>query len=84
MQAELLRERKDYDGAAERYRKVVDLAPVVYPAAYFNLALLYEQQERYPQAINAMKKYLLLQPAAQDARAAQDKIYGWEMLAGEK
>lgn len=27
-----------------------------------------------------MKKYVALMPHAADARAAQDKIYGWEML----
>ena len=83
VQAEILRERKDYPGAAERYRKAVALDPVVYPAAYFNLALLYEQQKLYSRAIAAMRKYLLLQPNAPDARAAQDKIYGWELFAGE-
>ena len=55
--------------------------PVSYPAAYFNLALLYEQQEQYSRAIDAMRKYLLLQPNAADARSAQDKIYEWEIQA---
>jgi len=26
-----------------------------------------------------MKKYLMLMPDAEDARAAQDKIYEWEL-----
>lgn len=83
VQAEFLRERKDYAGAVERFGKVIDLAPAAYPAAYFNLALLYEQQDMYTRAIAAMRKYLILQPDAPDARAAQDKIYGWEMLTGQ-
>lgn len=84
VQAEMLRDRKDYTGAAERYRRALDIDPVAYPAAYFNLALLYEQQGLFTRAIDAMQKYLMLQPNAADARAAQDKIYGWEMLAGKK
>jgi hypothetical protein len=27
-----------------------------------------------------MKKYLLLEPDASDARGAQDKIYEWEIM----
>lgn len=84
VQAEFLRERKDYAGAVERFGKVIDMAPTAYPAAYFNLALLYEQQEMYARAIAAMRKYLVLQPDAPDARAAQDRIYGWEMLVEAK
>lgn len=81
VQAESLRQRKDYAGAADLFRTAIRVDPVAYPPAYFNLALLYEQQERYARAIESMKKYLALQPNPPDARAAQDKIYEWEMLA---
>lgn len=84
VQAEALRQRKDYAGAASLFRQLVRTSPTAYPVAYFNLALLYEQQEHYRQAIVPMRKYLLLAPDAKDARAAQDKIYEWEMLAGSK
>jgi tetratricopeptide (TPR) repeat protein len=84
VQAESLRQRKDYAGAASLFRQLVRTSPTAYPVAYFNLALLYEQQENYRQAIAPMRKYLLLSPDAKDARAAQDKIYEWEMLAGSK
>jgi len=30
-----------------------------------------------------MKKYLLLEPEATDARSAQDKIYEWEAKTGK-
>lgn len=84
VQAETLRERKDYAGAIDLFRQALRQDPVAYPAGYFNLALLYEQQEDYTAAARAMKNYLLLQPTAADARSAQDKIYSWEMLAARK
>lgn len=81
VQAEYLRQSKDYAGAAELFRTALRQDPVSYPPAYFNLALLYEQQELYTRAIESMRKYLALQPNAPDARAAQDKIYEWELQA---
>lgn len=84
VQSESARQRKEYAEAADLLRAAVRMDPVAYPQAYFNLALLYEQQEQYAHAIDAMKRYLLLLPSAQDARAAQDKIYEWEGLAGRQ
>lgn len=84
VQAESARQRKDYAGAAELFRIAIRLDPVAYPAAYFNLALLYEQQAYYARAIDAMRNYLTLQPNAADTRSAQDKIYSWEVLAPQK
>lgn len=84
VQAETLRERKDYAGAIDLFRQALRRNPIVYPTGYFNLALLYEQQENYAGATDAMKKYLLLQPDAKDTRSAQDKIYSWEVLARKK
>ena len=46
---------------------------------YFNLALLSAHTGNYLYAIINMKKNLLLVPEAKDARAAQDKIYEWEL-----
>lgn len=83
VQAESARQRKDYAGAADLFRTAIRMDPVSHPPAYFNLALLYDQQEQYARAIDAMRKYLTLQPNAADARAAQDKIYEWEALAGK-
>jgi len=57
---------------------VIDLGQTAYPAAYYNLALLLAQTQRFSKAIYNMKKYLMLVPEAEDARAAQDKIYEWE------
>ena len=80
VQANALNQRKDYARAIDLYLKAIDLDPVSYPGAYFNLALLSAQLKRYKQAISYMKQYLLLVPEAKDARSAQDKIYEWKIL----
>jgi tetratricopeptide (TPR) repeat protein len=79
VQANALNEEKDYAGAIALYLKALDLDPVSYPGAYFNLGLLSAQMKRYNAAITYMKQYLLLVPEAPDARSAQDKIYEWEL-----
>ena len=62
VQANALNEQKDYAGAIALYLKALDLDPVSYPGAYFNLALLSAQVKRYNAAITYMKQYLLLVP----------------------
>ena len=74
VQANALVQDKEYQKAIDRYLVALDLDPVSYPAAYFNLALLYAQTGRFKSAIATMQQYLLLGPAAADARSAQDKI----------
>jgi len=78
VQANMFNQEKAYDKAIEVYDKVVELDQTAYPAAYSNLALLSAQLDKFDAAIFYMKKYLLLEPEAQDVRAAQDKIYEWE------
>jgi tetratricopeptide (TPR) repeat protein len=80
VQANALGQQKDYNGALELYGKALAVDAVAYPEAYYNMALLAAQKGRYRAAIGFMKKYLLLVPDARDARAAQDKIYEWEIL----
>lgn len=80
VQANAYTQKKDYAGAIDRYNKTLQLNPVSYPEAYFNLALLHEQQSLCVFAITYMKKYLMLVPDAKDARSAQDKIYEWETM----
>ncbi len=80
VQANALGQRKDYPGAVDLYLKALDIDPVAYPGAYFNLALLSAQMEQYKSAIDYMKQYLLLEPGAKDARSGQDKIYEWELM----
>jgi tetratricopeptide (TPR) repeat protein len=67
-----------YNKAIELYLKAIEVDQTAYPAAYSNLALLSAQTKRFNDAIFYMKKYLMLEPEASDARGAQDKIYLWE------
>jgi tetratricopeptide (TPR) repeat protein len=83
VQANFLNQQKDYEKAIEMYKKVIGIDQTAYPAAYYNLALLFAQVSNYDAAIFYMQEYLLLEPEAQDARAAQDKIYEWETLMGK-
>lgn len=80
VQANALNDKEDYQSAVQYYDKAFSLNPVSYPSGYYNLALIAGLAGNYNYAILNMKKYLLLLPNAQDAREAQDKIYGWEAL----
>lgn len=80
VQANALSQQKDYPAALEFYNKALEIDPLSYPNAYFNMALLEAQLNRFHSAITSMKKYLILEPDAGDARSAQDKIYEWELL----
>ncbi len=79
VQANALNEEKKYSEALEFYKKAIKIHPTSYPSAYYNMALIAAQIEDYKYAIFNMKKYLMLTPSAEDARAAQDKIYTWEL-----
>jgi len=78
VQANSLTNDKLYKQAIDAYKKALAINPVAYPAAYFNMALLFAEKQDFERAITNMKKYLLFDPDAPDARAAQDKIYEWE------
>ena len=78
VQANIFNEQKMYEKAIELYNKAIEFDQTSYPAAYSNLALLSAQVNQFDAAIYYMKKYLLLEPEATDARSAQDKIYEWE------
>jgi hypothetical protein len=80
VQGNLINEKSNYWDAIVYYDKAMSLDPVSYPAGYYNFALIAAMAERYDLAILNMKKYLLLLPTAEDAEAAQDKIYEWEAL----
>ena len=81
VQANAFTQQKDYMKAIDFYIKAINVrgSQNAYPAAYFNIALLYAQEHFFDWAIQNMKKYLLLVPNAPDARDAQDKIYEWEV-----
>jgi len=83
VQANAMNQQKEYARAIVYYLKAIEIDPVAYPAAYFNLALLASQMQWYGEAIGYMRQYLQLEPDAKDARSAQDKIYEWEALLGK-
>jgi len=80
VQANLFNQQKNYVKAIELYTKAIGVDQTAYPAGYSNLALLQAQINNFGAAIEYMKKYLLLEPEASDARSAQDKIYEWEAM----
>lgn len=77
VQAEFAVGKKDFEGAAARYKEALDAAPW-WPEGHFNRALILGELFRYHDAIREMKRYMTLVPDAPNARAAQDKIYQWE------
>ncbi len=79
VQANALNEDKNYSQALKYYGKALEINPFSYTAAYFNMALIAAQIKNYKYAVLYMKKYLIVEPNAPDARAAQDKIYEWEL-----
>jgi len=83
VQANSMTQRKEFAKAMALYRKALDIDPLSFPAAYYNMALIASQQENIFGAILHMKKFMLLDPDAKDARSAQDKIYEWQALVGE-
>lgn len=80
VQANAFNQQKMYTKAIELYFKAIEVDQTAYPAGYSNLALLLAQTNNFSAAIINMKKYLLLEPEAADARSAQDKIYEWEAM----
>jgi len=80
VQATTAAENKSYDEAIALLTKSLGVAPW-WAEGHFNRALLLSNQNRYQEAVTSMKQFLMLAPNAPDARAAQDKIYEWELKA---
>ena len=81
VQAEVAVRDKKYADAAELYGEALKIAPW-WPGGHFNRAIVLDESNYYMGhngAIREMKRYLLLVPDASDARAAQNKIYEWEL-----
>lgn len=75
-------EEKNYQRAIELYQQALTVSPY-YPLAHFNLAMLYATTRDFKKAITQMNSYIRLVPDAPDIRAAQDKIYEWELKVKE-
>lgn len=80
VQAEFLVQEKQTEKAVALYGKALDIAPW-WPEGHFKLALLLGETKKYRDAMREMNRYLQLEPAGADARAAQDKLYQWEVVA---
>ncbi|MBI5854351.1 MAG: hypothetical protein HZB35_03810, partial [Nitrospirae bacterium] len=80
VQANRAAERKSYDEAIALFTQGLEAAPW-WAEGHFNRALLLANQNRSQEAATSMKQFLMLAPNAPDARAAQDKIYEWELKA---
>lgn len=80
VQAEGAVSDKNFSEAALLFRQALIVAPW-WPVGHFNLSLVLAELQDHAAAIIEMKRYLALVPDAPDARAAQDKIYGWERKA---
>ena len=77
VQANTHLQAKRYREAIESYGQLVQSNPG-WPEAFYNRAHILANQGYYEQAIKHMQRYLELVPNANNARAAQDKIYEWE------
>lgn len=84
VQGNALAQTRQAKKAIQLYNKAIAINPVTYPEGYYNLALIASLVNYYPFAVCCMKKYLMLVPDAEDARDAQDKIYGWEIQYADK
>lgn len=77
VRAEVLLKDGQQVAAVRIYRDALQQRPT-WAQGHYNLALVYDSLELYPEAIMAMRRYLRLAPNAPDARAAQDQTYAWE------
>ncbi len=50
----------------------------MWPAGWFNLAIIYAEQNNYAEATDRMKHYLELLPDAPDAKDAREQMIIWE------
>lgn len=77
VQAESAVQQKKFMDAADLYWEALNVAPW-WPEGHFNRALVLGESGNYKIAMREMEHYLQLAPDAPNARAAQDKIYGWD------
>jgi hypothetical protein len=68
---------RNLDSAVEHYENGLEAQPM-WPAGWFNLALIYAEQNNYADATDRMKHYLELAPDAPDAKDAREQMIIWE------
>jgi hypothetical protein len=77
VQGDFAVEKKNLAAAEARYADALKVAPW-WPEGHFKRGRVLADMERYGEAVEEMKKFLLLTPEAKEARDAQDNIYKWE------
>jgi hypothetical protein len=68
---------RNLDVAIEHYERGLEVQPM-WPEGWFNLALIYGEQNNYADASDRMKHYLELAPDAPDAKSAREQLIIWE------
>jgi tetratricopeptide (TPR) repeat protein len=68
---------KNIDSAIEHFESGLELQPM-WPAGWFNLAIIYAEQNNFADATDRMKHYLELVPDAPDAKDAREQMIIWE------
>ncbi len=68
---------QDLPSAIEHYESALEVQPM-WPEGWFNLALIYAEQNNYADATERMKRYLELVPDAPDAKDARKEMIIWE------
>ena len=76
-------QEKDFAAAIEHYESGVETQPM-WPAGWYNLALIYAEQNNYADAVDRMKHYLELAPDAPDAKDARTQMIIWEDKAAKQ
>ena len=71
---------KNLNSAVEHYEKALEIQPL-WPAGWFNLAVIYAEQNKYGDAMDSMQRYLELVPDAPDAKDAREQMIIWEEKA---
>jgi tetratricopeptide (TPR) repeat protein len=67
---------KNPESAIDHFEIAVEMQPM-WPAGWFNLAVIYAEQNDYADAADRMKHYLELAPEASDAQQARDQMTTW-------
>lgn len=73
----LAQDREAFGRAAEEFRQAAKKAPWL-AEAYFNQGVALDKAERYPEAVRALKLYLLVNPNAGDTAKVKEMIYELE------
>lgn len=68
---------KNLDSAVEHYEAALQIQSM-WPTGWFDLAMIYGEQQDFADAADAMKHYLELVPNAPDAKAAHDQMIIWQ------